>query len=299
MRRNATQVKRWTTIILTAACMLGATLMAYAKDPTGPALEALTEQETDGPAAPQEEEIQAQEPPQPQEAPDEAASQGQETQPEENRADGLVLSGGRYLDPNAPMVALTFDDGPYAPVGNRIMDSMEQYDGRCTFFVVGDRVASYPSEILRMHQNGHEIGNHTYNHKYLDKLNAEQVRSQVELCRQAVASVTGEAPVLVRLPGGRKNGTVLANIPYPIIMWNLDTRDWKTRNASSSIQSVLGGVKDGDIILMHELYSASGDAAAALIPALRERGFQLVTVSELARFRGGLQNGALYYSFGR
>ena len=82
-------------------------------------------------------------------------------------------------------------------------------------------------------------------------------------------------------------------------MWNLDTRDWKTRNASSSIQSVLGGVKDGDIILMHELYSASGDAAAALIPALRERGFQLVTVSELARFRGGLQNGALYYSFGR
>ena len=93
MRRNATQVKRWTTIILTAACMLGATLMAYAKDPTGPALEALTEQETDGPAAPQEEEIQAQEPPQPQEAPDEAASQGQETQPEENRADGLVLSG--------------------------------------------------------------------------------------------------------------------------------------------------------------------------------------------------------------
>lgn len=176
---------------------------------------------------------------------------------------------------------------------------MEQYDGRCTFFVVGDRVASYQAEILRMYQNGHEIGNHTYNHKYLDKLSAEQVRNQVELCRQAVASVTGEAPALVRLPGGRKNGTVLANIPYPIIMWNLDTRDWKTRNASSSIQSVLGGVKDGDIILMHELYNASGDAAVALIPALKERGFQLVTVSELARFRGGLQNGAVYYSFGR
>ncbi len=274
--------------------------MAYAKDPTGPALEAGAAQEMDGPAAP-EEESQAEETQESQEAQDGAVSDGQETppQPEESRTDGLVLSGGRYLDPNAPMVALTFDDGPYAPVGNRIMDSMEQYDGRCTFLVVGDRVASYQAEILRMYQNGHEIGNHTYNHKYLDKLSAEQVRNQVELCRQAVASVTGEAPALVRLPGGRKNGTVLANIPYPIIMWNLDTRDWKTRNASSSIQSVLGGVKDGDIILMHELYNASGDAAVALIPALKERGFQLVTVSELARFRGGLQNGAVYYSFGR
>ena len=112
-----------------------------------------------------------------------------------------------------------------------------------------------------------------------------------------MAAVTGEAPALVRLPGGNKNNTVLANINQPIIMWNIDTLDWKTRNAASSVQKVLGSVKDGDIVLMHELYSASGDAAVTLIPALTERGYQLVTVSELARFRGGLSNKGVYYSF--
>lgn len=215
------------------------------------------------------------------------------------QVNGLVLSGGRYLDPNGPMIALTFDDGPYAPVGNRIMDSLEQHNGRATFFVVGNRVPSYQTEIRRMHDNGHEIGNHTYAHKYLNKLNAAQIQSQIELCNQMVASVTGEAPKLVRLPGGNKNSTVLANVHYPIIMWNIDTLDWKTRDAAKTVQAVLGRVKDGDVVLMHELYSASGDAAVAMIPALVEQGFQLVTVSELAQFRGGAAAGGVYYSFSR
>ena len=232
-----------------------------------------------------------------------AAPQGTEENgqaaPQDPAAQGLVLSGGRYLDPDAPMIALTFDDGPYAPVGNRIMDCAEQYGGRVTFFVVGNRVASYRDEILRMQQNGHEIGNHTYEHKYLNRLNADGVRRQVEACNQAVASVTGSAPALVRLPGGLKNETVLQNISQPIIMWNVDTLDWKTRDAAQTVQAVLGKVKDGDIVLMHELYGASGDAACTLIPALTAQGYQLVTVSELAQFRGGVQGGKLYYSFRR
>ncbi|WP_366925816.1 polysaccharide deacetylase family protein [uncultured Clostridium sp.] len=210
---------------------------------------------------------------------------------------GLVLSGGRYLDPSKPMIALTFDDGPYAPVGNRIMDSMEQYNGRATFFVVGNRVADYKTEIKRMHDNGHEIANHTYDHKYLNKLSADEIVSQVELCNQAVAAITGESPRLVRLPGGSKNSTVLGNVHYPIILWNIDTLDWKTKNADKSVEAVLGKVKDGDIILMHELYKSSGDAAVRIIPALSEQGYQLVTVSELIRFRGGVKNGGVYYSF--
>lgn len=210
---------------------------------------------------------------------------------------GLVLSGGRYLDPSKPMIALTFDDGPYAPVGNRIMDSMEQYNGRATFFVVGNRVADNKTEIKRMHDNGHEIANHTYDHKYLNKLSADEIVSQVELCNQAIAAITGESPRLVRLPGGSKNSTVLGNVHYPIILWNIDTLDWKTKNADKSVEAVLGKVKDGDIILMHELYKASGDAAVRIIPALSEQGYQFVTVSELIRFRGGVKNGGVYYSF--
>lgn len=226
-----------------------------------------------------------------------AAQQAAQRAAGEQTADGKIMSGGRLIDPSKPMVALTFDDGPYAPVGNRIMDTLEQYNGRSTFFVVGNRVPQYKSEIRRMHDNGHEVANHTYEHKYLTTLGAEAIRSQIERCNSAIAAVTGVPPTLVRLPGGLKNNTVLANVHYPIIMWNIDTKDWKTKNAQKSINAVVGNVQDGDIVLMHELYTASGEAAATIIPALSEQGFQLVTVSEMARFRGGVAAGKLYNKF--
>lgn len=211
--------------------------------------------------------------------------------------DGRVMSGGRLIDPSKPMIALTYDDGPYAPVGNRIMDCMERYNGRATFFVVGNRAASYQDELRRMQASGHEIGNHSYSHKYLQKLGAADIRKEIEMGNQAVAAVTGTAPALVRLPGGGSNSTVLANIHQPIILWNVDTRDWATKNADQTVAAVLGKVKDGDIVLMHELYKATADATERLVPALSEQGFQLVTVSELIRFRGGAAPGTLYYKF--
>lgn len=319
IKLNGKTGKRMAAMLLAAAFMIAAAPASYADGPSGPASDTTivesTKNAATGPGA-QNQEQQAgqaeQQPVQPEQQPVQpeqqtvqpeqqpAQPEQQPVQPEQQPAqstEGLVASGGRYIDPTKPMVALTFDDGPYAPVGNRIMDSLEQNNGRATFFVVGNRVASYKTEIKRMHDNGHEIGNHTYEHKYLNKLDAAQIRSQIERGNQAVAAVTGESPALVRLPGGSKNNTVLANINQPIIMWNIDTLDWKTKNASKTIQSVLGNVKDGDIVLMHELYTASGDAAVSLIPALTERGYQLVTVSELARFRGGLSNKGIYYSF--
>ena len=211
----------------------------------------------------------------------------------------LPTQGIRQLDPNRPMVALTFDDGPYAKVGNRIMDCAAQYNAKVTFYVVGDRVNTYASEMRRMVNEGHEVGNHTMNHKILTKIGAGEIAAQIEKCNQAVQNVTGIRPRTVRLPGGGKNSTVLANISQPIILWNLDTLDWKHRNAATSVQKVLSSVKDGDVILMHELYTASADAACQLIPELTARGYQLVTVSELAQYRGGLNNNRVYYSFGR
>ena len=179
---------------------------------------------------------------------------------------------------------------------NRIMDCAEHNGGRVTFYVVGNRGNSYKSEIQRMYANGHEIGNHA----------GSQVSPEVR--RTGDSSAGGglqsggcrdhrQAPKTVRLPGGGKNNTVLANISQPIVLWNVDTLDWKTRNAASSVQTVLNQVKDGSVVLMHELYNASGDAAVTIIPALVERGYQLVTVSELAQFRGGLAGGTVYYSF--
>lgn len=204
----------------------------------------------------------------------------------------------RGIDPNKPMIALTFDDGPYAPVGNRIMDVMKQYNSRCTFFVVGERVPYYTTEMKRMADEGFEIANHTQNHKYLHKLSAAQIREQINQCNATVASATGVTPTLMRLPGGNKNSTVLANAGMPIILWNLDTKDWSHRNTQKTIDMVLNNVKDGDIVLMHELYSSTAAAVENMVPKLIERGYQLVTVSELIQYKGKtVQPNTIYNSF--
>ena len=215
----------------------------------------------------------------------------------DGQAAGEEQAAGRVIDPAKPMVALTFDDGPYAPVGNRILDCLAQYNGKATFYVVGNRVPSYTAEMQRIAAEGHEIGNHTYSHKYLNTLNAAQIRQEIDRCADTVQAVCGVRPATVRLPGGNKNATVLAAVQEPIVLWNVDTLDWKTRNAQNTVNVVLSQVQDGDIILMHELYQASGDAALTIIPELTNRGYQLVTVSEMAQYRrGGLQNGQVYYN---
>lgn len=230
---------------------------------------------------------------------DESQSEQARTQAEageQQEEEGQALAG-RQIDPAKPMVALTFDDGPYAPVGNQIMDCLAQYGGKATFFVVGNRVPSYKSELKRMIAEGHEIGNHTYEHKYLTKLNAAQIQYQINRCNDMVQAACGVRPTLVRLPGGLKNRTVLANVQAPMIMWSIDTRDWQTKNAAKTVQKVVSQVRDGDIVLMHELYSQSGAAAVEIIPRLTQAGYQLVTVSEMAKYRGGVSTGGVYYHF--
>lgn len=207
-------------------------------------------------------------------------------------------TGGRTIDPGRPMVALTFDDGPHPPVGNRIMDCMAQYGGKATFFMVGDRVAARKTEVQRMMAEGHEVANHTMNHKYLQKLSAGEIQAQVNKCNDVIEAACGVRPKIMRLPGGIHNNTVLANTGMPMIQWDIDTLDWKTRNADKTVEAVLNHVKDGDIVLMHELYKQSGDAALRIIPELHKRGYQMVTVSEMAAAKGhSLQAGKLYSSF--
>ena len=202
------------------------------------------------------------------------------------------------IDPSKPMVALTFDDGPQPSVGNRIMDCLAQYGGKATFFMVGERVGSYKTEVQRMVAEGHEVANHTMNHKYLQKLGAAQIQAQVNNGNDAIQAACGVRPTPLRLPGGNHNATVVANAGMPMIQWNIDTLDWKTRNADKTVAAVLNHVKDGDIILMHELYGATGDAVARIVPELHKRGFQMVTVSQMAAAKGRtLEAGKLYSSF--
>lgn len=220
--------------------------------------------------------------------------------PIDGTAPSEIPSGG--IDPNRPMIALTFDDGPHGPVTTRILNSLEANGGRATFFMVGNRVPGNASVVSRMVSLGCEVGNHTYDHKYLTNLGDRAIRSSVGQTNQNIVNVSGALPVLMRPTGGYYNGaslSTLGSMGMSAIMWSLDTLDWKTRNADRTIDAVLNRVTDGDIVLMHDLYETTAVAAERIIPELTARGYQLVTVSELASYRGGVVPGGVYFSFGK
>lgn len=199
------------------------------------------------------------------------------------------------INPKKKMVALTYDDGPYTPVTNQILDVLEEYNGRATFFVVGSRVSTYKDCIKREVKLGCEIGNHTYNHTILTSVSSSKIKSEISKTNKEVKKITGQAPKIVRTPGGAVNSTVKANVSYPMFNWSVDTLDWKYRNSSSVVSSIKNNVRDGSIVLMHDLYGSTGNATEEIVPWLVKNGYQLVTVSELMAVKGiGLQDGQLY-----
>lgn len=204
------------------------------------------------------------------------------------------------LDPTKPMIALTFDDGPGAEVG-RILDVLEKYNARATFFMVGPRVNSKPEIVKRIADLNCELGNHSTNHPQLTKLDAAGIHKEIQTTSDAIKKATGgKGPTVMRPPFGAVNATVKQTVGLPIIMWSVDTMDWKTRNTQKTIDSVLTYAKDGSVVLMHDIHKPSVDAAVQLIPKLIEKGYQLVTVSELAEARGiHLENGVKYSQFYR
>lgn len=229
------------------------------------------------------------------------------------RVDGIKISivtkGGEVppdqpaytgADPSRPMVALTFDDGPSSEVTNRILNSLEAHGGRGTFFMVGNRVPGTADTVKRMTALGCEVGNHTYDHTYLTSMGDGGIRSNVGMANTAIANVCGVTPALMRPTGGYYNASSLATLQsmgMPAIMWTIDTRDWQHKNPQKTIQSVLNHVQDGDIVLMHDIYGTTADAAEVIIPELTARGYQLVTVSEMAAARGGMAPGQVYNNF--
>ncbi len=189
------------------------------------------------------------------------------------------------IDPKKPMIALTFDDGPYAPSTCRILEALDKVHGRATFFVVGDRVKGREETLLKIQNSGSEIGNHTYAHVSLRGLSDGEVQEQLQKGDDAIRAVTGQNPTLVRPPGGAYSENLLCLEERPIVFWSVDTMDWSHQNAQKTVQKVLRNVKDGDIILMHDLFVPTAEAVEILVPELHKRGFQLVTVTELLENR--------------
>ncbi len=212
--------------------------------------------------------------------------------------DGKLISKKKaQVDPNEPMVALTFDDGPGKRTGE-ILDTLEKYNAHATFFMLGQKVSSFQGEVKKMKEIGCELGNHSYNHTSLASLDDKGVKKQMSDTNNNLKKAAGSPASVMRPPYGAINDTVKANVGSPMILWNIDTLDWKTRNADKTIDVVMKNVGDGDIILMHDIHTESVDAAIKLIPMLEDAGYQLVTVSEMAAAKGvELKDGGKYTDF--
>lgn len=192
------------------------------------------------------------------------------------------------------LIALTFDDGPYSPVTERILDVLEANNSVATFFVVGDRVDTYQKSLKRAFDMGCQIGSHTYSHTFLkSSASDELIRSEVDKSLVEIKKVIGEDATIMRPPGGFCND----RISLPEIMWSVDSLDWKNRNATKNYNNVMNNVYDGCIVLMHDLYPATADAIERIVPELIAKGYKLVTVSELMEARGvKMENGKSYHS---
>ncbi len=179
------------------------------------------------------------------------------------------------------LIALTFDDGPAKDSTNEILDELEKNDAHATFFVVGKNAKQFPDILKRQIANGHEIGNHTFSHPTLTKLNVNGIKSEVEKTEKIVEKATDFLPKLVRAPGGSLNQQVKNVVNKPFIHWSVDPKDWQTRDTQKTIELVLKNAADGDIVLMHDIYPATAKAVKKIVPELINRGFSLVTVSEM------------------
>lgn len=198
------------------------------------------------------------------------------------------------IDPNKKMVALTYDDGP-GPYTTAIVNCLTENNGKATFFVVGSRVSSYKKQLKAINKAGCEIANHSYDHANFSKLSADKISQEIADTDKKIKDITGQSTKLVRTPGGATSDTIKKAVKKPIILWSIDTLDWKTRSCDKTVDAVMNHVKDGDIILMHDIHESTKNASLIIIPQLRKMGYQLVTVSELANYRGyQLEKGTVY-----
>lgn len=202
------------------------------------------------------------------------------------------------LDADKPMVALTFDDGPYAPVTKKILKTLEKNDARATFFCVGNRVRTYSDMVKQEYAQGCQVASHTYDHVFLTKVKKKQIKKQVSQVDQVMSKLIGCSTTALRPPGGCVNDKVRSVVKVPMVCWNIDSEDWKSRKTSSVLKRCRA-IRDGDIVLMHDLYPTTAVAVEKLVPRLKKKGFQLVTVDELFYYKGIRTKGGKVYFSGR
>ena len=183
-------------------------------------------------------------------------------------------------------VALTFDDGPSPRCTPQLLDGLKERGVRATFFVVGCQVVKDPDIVIRMAAEGHQVGNHSYDHKELDKLSCGEAAEDMRRNNDLLCQLLGEGDYWVRPPYGLCTDREAAALSVPLVNWSVDTEDWKSKDADKILDIIYRQVSDGDIVLLHDRYQNTVDAVLRAVPHLQEQGYVFVTVSELLVLKG-------------
>lgn len=201
----------------------------------------------------------------------------------------LNIHGREEQEPGVPAdvtadnkkVAITFDDGPNAQYTPFLLDGLKSRDVKATFFLIGQNIAGNEELLKRMKEEGHLIGNHSYYHSELYKLPLEKACMEVRQTNELIYDITGYEPEFLRPPFGAWDRQCECPENMIPVYWDVDPLDWKSKDASSVVQRVLEDVEDGDIILLHDIYKSSVEAALTIIDCLKDKGYEFVTVDEL------------------
>lgn len=206
-------------------------------------------------------------------------------------------SGYNYTN-SKKSIAFTFDDSPNKEKTTKILKHLNDNHSHATFFVVGEKCINNEDLLVSIKNNGNEIGSHTYFHQNLKKLNSDELISDYEMVNLIYKRLFKKDLYFLRPPYGLYNNSQLKVLNVSFIMWSLDTLDWKYRNSDYLVNYVLNNVKDGDIILFHDSYTSTVKAIEKLIPILYSRGYQIMSVSELANLKGyNIEKNTVYNKF--
>ena len=218
---------------------------------------------------------------------------GEEKYPEKDKADKIEI------DKTKPMIALTFDDGPSAHT-DRLLDIFNDCGGKGTFFVIGNIIDNRKDTVKRIVADGHEIAGHSWNHRQLTNFSESEIKDQIMSTRAKIYELTGYDAKLMRPPYGAFNDsvkTVAKEVEVSLVNWSVDTLDWKYRDANTVYKTIMEKAYDGAIVLCHDLHKTTVDAMEKVIPSLIEKGYQLVTVSELLEAKGKtVEAGKVYFN---
>ncbi len=195
---------------------------------------------------------------------------------------GGLGSAAAAADPLEPkMIALTFDDGPHKIYTEQLLEGLKERNVRVTFFLMGKNIAGNESLVSRMQEDGHLIGNHSYSHVRLTDKKEEAVCEDIEHTGQLIANIVGDTPQYLRPPYGDWNEKLECRLDLTTVFWTVDSRDWQLQNTNKIVSQVVKRADEDSIILMHDIFPTSVEAALEIVDKLQQQGYTFVTVDEL------------------